>query len=237
MNAKFARTVGVAVLALVMFPATHLTAQVPAAPAPSAPATPTQPAAQRTPILPPAGSGPLVRIVELRFEPVNESLIEPQTYLYYIQTRSSRPTDGVWAPFTEETERSLLDDFKRLWATNFLDNLRIEVLDAPWDNGVMGKHIIFHMEERPRVKIVEYNPSDTVDRTKIDEKMKEAGVALRLDSFLDQGSVRRVEGILRSLMAEKGHQFAEVKSRVEALPGGPKLAKVIFDITEGPKVK
>ncbi len=93
------------------------------------------------------------------------------------------------------------------------------------------------MEERPRVKIVEYVPADKVDRTKIDEKMKEAGVALRLDSFLDQGAIRRVEGILRSLMAEKGHQFAEVKSRVEELPGGPKLAKVIFDVNEGPKVK
>ena len=38
-------------------------------------------------------------------------------------------------------------------------------------------------------------------------------------------------------MAEKGHQFAEVKSRVESLPGGPKLVKVTFDINEGPKVK
>ena len=38
-------------------------------------------------------------------------------------------------------------------------------------------------------------------------------------------------------MAEKGHQFAEVKSHVEELPGGPKLVKVVFDINEGPKVK
>ena len=38
-------------------------------------------------------------------------------------------------------------------------------------------------------------------------------------------------------MAEKGHQFAEVKSRVEELPGGPKLVKVVFDVNEGPKVK
>ncbi|MBA3269573.1 MAG: hypothetical protein H0T71_03610, partial [Acidobacteria bacterium] len=179
---------------------------------------------------PTAGSGPLVRSMELRFEPVNESLIEPQTYLYYIQTQPSRPTDGVWMPFNEQTEQTLLADFKRLWATNFLDNLRIEVVDDPYSNGVIGKRVIFHMEERPRVKIVDYQPSDKVDRTKIDEKMKEANVSLRLDSFLDQGAVRRVEGILRNLMAEKGHQFAEVKSHVEVLPGGPKLVKVVFDI-------
>ena len=186
-------------------------------------------------IQPPADSGPLVCIMELRFHPVNESLIEAQTYLYYIQTQSSRPSDKVWVPFTEDTEQTLLGDFKRLWGTNFLDDLKVEVLDASYENGVAGKHIIFHMEERPRVKLIDY--PEKIDRSKLDEKMKEANVSLRLDSFLDQGIVRRVEGLLRGMMAEKGHQFAEVKSRVESLPGGPKLARVVFEATEGPKVK
>ena len=38
-------------------------------------------------------------------------------------------------------------------------------------------------------------------------------------------------------MAEKGYQFAEITSNVEALPGGPKLVKVVFDVQEGPKVR
>jgi hypothetical protein len=38
-------------------------------------------------------------------------------------------------------------------------------------------------------------------------------------------------------MAEKGYEFAEVNSSVEALPGGPKLVKVVFDVQEGPQVK
>ena len=199
--------------------------------APAAPAAaPAQPVT-----LPPADSGPLVRFLELRFEPINESLIEPQTYLYYIQTQASRGSDGVWVPFNEQTEQTLLADFKRLWATNFLDNLRIEVLDEPYSNGVPGKRVIFHMEERPRVKIIDY--PDGVDRTKLDEKMKEANIALRLDSFLDQGVIRRTEGVIRNLMAEKGHQFAEIKSRTEELPGGPKLVRVVFEAAEGPKVK
>jgi outer membrane protein insertion porin family len=193
------------------------------------------PAAQPAITLPPENSGPLVRFLELRFEPINESLIEPQTYLYYIQTQASRGSDGVWVPYTEATEETLLADFKRLWATNFLDNLRIEVLDEPYPNGVPGKRIVFHMEERPRVKIVDY--PEKIDRSKLDEKMKEAGIALRLDSFLDQGAIRRTEGVLRRMMAEKGHQFAEVRSRTEELPGGPKLVRVIFEATEGPKVK
>jgi len=186
-------------------------------------------------VAPPADSGPVVCVMELRFAPNNESLIEPQTYLYYIQAQTSRPSDKVWIPFTEETEQTLLGDFKRLWATNFLDDLRIEIVDAEYENGAPGKHIIFHMEERPRVKIVDY--PNAIDRSKLDEKMKEAGVSLRLDSFLDQGVVRRVEGILRNLMAEKGHQFAEISSSTEELPGGPKLIRVIFNVDQGPKVK
>ncbi|MGE3191810.1 MAG: outer membrane protein assembly factor BamA, partial [Vicinamibacterales bacterium] len=166
-----------------------------------------------------------------------ESQIEPQTYLYYLQTQPSRSLDGVWVPYNEATEQSLLEDFRRLWATNFLDNLWIEVEDAPYENGVMGKRIIFNMEERPRVKIVDYTGSDKVERTKVDEKMREAGVSLRLDSFLDQSAIRRVEGILRGMMSEKGYQFATVTHRVDALPGGPKLVKVTFDVDQGPKVK
>jgi outer membrane protein insertion porin family len=212
--------------------------QAPVAPAaPQAPTTPAPPAAAQAVRTPPEGSPPVVRSIELRFHPVNESLIEPQTYLYYIQTQASRPTDGVWVPYTDDTEKLILDDFKRLWGTNFLDNLWVEVNDDAYPNNVVGKRLIYHMEERPRVKIVDYTGSTKVERTKVDEKMKEAGISLRLDSFLDEGIVRRVKGIVRDLMAEKGYEFAEVNSSVEALPGGPKLVKVVFDVQEGPQVK
>ena len=174
---------------------------------------------------------------ELRFHPINESIIEAQTYLYYIQTPLSRPSEKAWQPYNEQTEQLLRDDFKRLWATSFLDNLWIETVDQTFENGVQGKRVIYHMEERPRVKIVDYTGSTKVERTKIDEKMKELGIALRLDSFLDQAVVKRVQGIVKSFMADKGYEFAEVTSTVEPLPAGPKLVKVVFDVKEGPKVK
>jgi outer membrane protein insertion porin family len=200
-------------------------------------AAPAAPAAQPAVRMPAAGSGPVIRFIQLRFHPVDESLIDPQTYLYYIQTQPSRSSDGVWVPYDEQAEAKLRDDFRRLWGTNFLDNLWVEVLDEPYDNGVIGKRVIFHMEERPRVKIVDYTGSSKVERTKIDEKMKELGVALRLDSFLDEGAMRRVKSIIQDFMSEKGYQFAEITSKVEALPSGPKLVKVVFDVQEGPKVR
>ena len=214
--------------------APDLAPQAPPAPQVAPAAVNHCPAASRPPA---AGSGTVICTTELRFHPVNESIIEAQTYLYYIQTPLSRPADGTWVPYNEQTEESLRQDFLRLWATNFLDNLWIETLDGTFPNGVPGKRVIYHMEERPRVKIVDYTGSTKVERTKIDEKMKELGIALRLDSFLDQAVVRRVQGLVKSFMAEKGYEFAEVTSIVEPLPAGPKLVKVVFDVKEGPKVK
>ena len=187
-------------------PAPAPAAQAPVAPSPQAPAA--QPAAPRR--QPPAASGAVISQTEIRFHPVNESIIEPQTYLYYIQTPLSRPSEGAWVPYNEATEKTLLDDFKRLWATGFLDNLWIETVDDNFENGVAGKHVIYHMEERPRVKIVDYTGSSKIERTKIDEKMKELGISLRLDSFLDEAIVRRVQGLVKSFMADKGYEFAEV---------------------------
>ena len=211
------------------------------APVPPPPPLPAQaagiPAAQPAANQPPTGSGAVVWPTEIRFHPINESIIEPQTYLYYIQTPLSRPSENAWVPYNEATEKTLLDDFKRLWGTGFLDNLWIETIDEQFANGVMAKHVIYHMEERPRVKIVDYTGSSKVERTKIDEKMKELGISLRLDSFLDQAVVRRVQGLVKSFMADKGYEFAEVTSKVEPLPTGPKLVKVVFDVQEGPKVK
>lgn len=225
--------IALALIALPAFASAQAAEQAPAAAqAPAAPSVCPAPAGP-----PPAGSTPVICQTELRFHPVNTSEIEAQTYLYYIQTPLSRPSEKSWVPFNDQTEQSLLADFKRLWATNFLDNLWIETLDKPFANGVMGKHVIYHMEERPRVKIVDYTGSTKIERTKVDEKMKELNIQLRLDSFLDQSVVKRVQGIVKDLMAEKGYEFAEVTAAVEPLPAGPKVVKVVFDIKEGPQVK
>jgi outer membrane protein insertion porin family len=215
-------------------------APAPVAPLPAAPqgppAAPTQP--QPAEILPPADSKPLLRAIQIRFPTQGDvSVIDPQTYVYYIQTQTSRPSAGVWVPYTEATEQSLIADYRRLWGTNFLDNLTLTVEDRPYSNGVEGKYVIFDLEERQRVKIVDYEGSKKVELSKIDEALKEKNSVIRMDSFIDQGLVRRVSGIVRDLYAEKGYQFAEIKPEVKAVAGGPKLVHLTFHITEGPKVE
>lgn len=185
--------------------------------------------------LPPPDSPPLVRTVEIAFPTQgNVSAIDPATYLFYIKTMPSRPSAGVWSPYDSA---SVLEDFKRLWGTGFLDNIWIEVKDAPYPNGVEGKHIVFNLEERQRVKIVDYAGSKALEQSKIEEKLREEGVQLRVDSFIDPGTIRRIEGLVRGMLAEKGFEYGEVTHAIRPMEGDPKLVTLTFTINEGPKVR
>src|SRR3954451_13055897 len=133
---------------------------------------------------PPAGSAPVVLFIAPCFEAQgNQSVIEPQTYLYYIQQKASVPSQNQWVAYDEASEKTIQDDFHRLWNTNFLDNLWIDVSDYKFPNGTIGKIVTYNMEERQRVKIVDYVGSKKVEVSKIDEKLKDANAQIRLDSF------------------------------------------------------
>ena len=188
--------------------------------------------------LPPAGSGPVIYQLGVCFPAQgNVSTVEPQTYLYYIQTRPSQPSQNIWVPYDEAAEEKLREDFKRVWATNFLTDTSIEVTDYIFSNGVVGKLVAFNMEERERVKIVTYDGTKQIDRAKIDEQLGLRTIELRLDSFVDMAVIRRIETVLREMMAEKGFTNADVKHTITAVAGGPKLVNVTFTIGEGPKLK
>ena len=190
--------------------------------------------------LPPADSPVLFRTIELRYPTQgNVPSVDGQTYLYYMESDDyiSLPSQGRWTPYDETVQQVLLADFERLWNTNFLTDLRIEIVDDPYPNGVEAKRAIFLMEERERVRIVDFVGSDEFDRTEIDEAMVDNGIELRLDTRIGPGVIRRTEGLLRAMFAEKGFQFAEVSHEVTPLAGGPKVVQLTFTIEEGPKVQ
>jgi outer membrane protein insertion porin family len=188
--------------------------------------------------VPPANSGPVVYQVGPCFaKQGGVSVIDPQTYLYYIGLRPSLPSQDKWVPYNDATEQQILRDFKSLWATNFLDDLSAETTDYIFPNGVVGKIVLYNMEERQRVKIVDYVGSKKVEQSKIDEELKKKGLQIRLDSFIDPSTVRSVAGIVRDMYAEKGYEFADVKPEIKPVEGGPKTVNLTFHITEGPQVK
>jgi outer membrane protein insertion porin family len=187
--------------------------------------------------LPPAGSSPVVIAFTLCFEKQGgSSLIDPQTYLNYIQLKPSQPSLNTWVVYSPEVEQVILGDFQRLWGTHFLDDLAVELEDHVLSNGVIGKLVIFRMEERQRIRIVDYEGLSRVSRSAVDDKLKDSQLLLRLDSFIDAGLLKQVASTVRELYAEKGYQFANVKTVITPLAGETKLVNVTFNVTEGPKV-
>lgn len=190
---------------------------------------------------PPAGSKPVVLFVAPCFEAQGgSSLIDIQTYLYYIHIKPSTPSQGLWTPYDDATEQTIREDFKRLTTppVDFLDNLSIEVKNYDFPNGTVGKIVLYNMEERERIKIgPDYEGSKKLEIAKIDEALKMANAEIRLDTFVDEARIRKVEGIVRDMMKEKGFQDAEVTHEIKPVTGGPKLVHLVFNISEGPKVK
>ena len=67
-----------------------------------------------------------------------------------------------------------------------------------------------------------------IDRAEIDEQLRARGIEMRLDSFVDNGTIRRIETVLRDMMANEGFTDADVSHEVTAVAGGPKLVNVTF---------
>jgi outer membrane protein insertion porin family len=188
--------------------------------------------------LPPANSPVLSRCTHLVAHPVNVTVVEQATYQYYIRAPQSLPSQQVWAPYDEE---ALMKDFWTLWNTGFLDNIWIETLDEPFENGVPAKHIIYHIEERPRLKAIDYVAAEgtktQVEVAKLESTLRERNIRLNLDAFVDEATIRKVIGVIRETYAEKGYNDIKVEPKRESLPAGPKLIHLTFEIDQGPKYK
>jgi len=163
---------------------------------------------------------PNAPIVE-RIDISNNQFLQKETFLFYISTK----------PGDRYDERRLKEDFRRLWDTGFVDDLFIDVRDSP----AGGKIVTFRVNERKRIQIVDYRGTKTLTTSSIEDELKKREAGLKIDTFYDLGKARRVETILKEMLAEKGRPFATV--RHEAKPVGGSGMQVSFVVDEGPKAK
>jgi outer membrane protein insertion porin family len=159
---------------------------------------------------------PIVESVEIR----GNQYVQTETLLYYVSTKAGDRYD----------EQRLRADFRRLWDTGFLDDLTIEVKDGP-----RGKVVIFGVSERKRIQIVDYRGSKELTSSNIEDELKKRDAQVRIDTFYDLGKARKVEAIIREMLAAKGRPFATVKH--EAKPIGGAAEQLSFTIDDGPKAK
>ena len=142
---------------------------------------------------------PPAPVVE-RIEILNNQYLQKETLLFYISTKPGDAYD----------ERKLREDFKRLWDTGFLDDLQIEVVDGPG-----GKVVRFKVTERKRIQIVDFRGSKDLTTSNIEDALKKADAQIKIDTFYDPAKARKVETIIKEMLAEKGRPFGYGQARGE----------------------
>jgi outer membrane protein insertion porin family len=155
-----------------------------------------------------------------RIEILNNQYLQRETLLFYI---SAKPGDSY-------DERKLREDFKRLWDTGFLDDLQIEVVD-----GQHGKVVRFKVTERKRIQIVDFRGTKELTTSTIEDELKKRDAQIKIDTFYDPAKARKVEAIIKEMLAQKGRPFATVKHEAKNVGGAGQ--QISFVIDAGPKAK
>ena len=157
--------------------------------------------------LPPAGSPPFIWARALFPTQGHMPNVETETYQYYVKLRSSVPSQGIFRTWDEAAEEVARQDFRTLmFDTNFLEDMTVEVTDHVFPNGVVGKMVVYKMEERQRVKIVDYQDDEgksiSIVKRRHRREVRERNIEIaRL--VLDEAQIRRVRDGRRDLIAER----------------------------------
>jgi outer membrane protein insertion porin family len=121
-------------------------------------------------------------------------------------------------------------DFHALWNTGYFQDLRFER-----ERGERGWILHVHVEEKPVIREIVYEGLNAASQSEVLERFRERKVGLSQESQYDPTRVKRAEVVLKELLAEKGRQFATIRSEVRPIP--PAAVGVTFVVDEGPKVK
>ena len=119
---------------------------------------------------------------------------------------------------------------EKLWASGAFEDIKFEVEDTK-----EGKKLIIRVQERPIVKEVDYRGGTEIGLTNLKDKIKEKKLVIGENAVYDPESARKIKGLIVEQCAEKGFRNPVVDINLEPLGGG--LARLVFDIKEGGKVR
>ena len=122
-------------------------------------------------------------------------------------------------------------DVKELYSQRFFDDIRVDT--EPSKAG--GIAVIFVVKERPLIRGVDFVGTNSITKSEILDKLKEKKLSVGQESPYEPGKIKQVESVIKSMLAEKGHQDATVETMTEDIP--PNAVKLTFKIDEGPAIR
>jgi len=180
-------------------PVALVTATASPAPAATAPQAPEPPAKK-------------VVAVEVR----GNKIVSTNTILSKIQTKQGLPLK----------QQTVNEDIKRLYATGFFDDVKLEVEELP-----EGYKLIAEVDEKPIIKEIVLEGAASF---KEDKLRKTLGVME--GQILDRKAVKKGEEEIRKLYANKGYRFVDLQVLVNVDPQ-TKESVITIKINEGKQYK
>jgi len=119
---------------------------------------------------------------------------------------------------------------EKLWASGAFEDIKFEIEDTK-----EGKKLTIRVMERPIVKEIDYRGGTEVGLSNLKDKIKEKKLSIAENAVYDPEAARKIKSLIVEQCAEKGFRNPVVDVALEPLGGG--LARLVFDIKEGGKVK
>ena len=167
--------------------------------------------------VPATGSLPIIDDIAVR----GNKRLPRATIMHYIESRKG---DALNSSIVARDVRSI-------YAREQFDDVWVESEETTPGHIVL----VFNVSEKPTIRNVEYKGLSSVQTSDIMKALSEKKATLSQGDAFDQTRVRKAVLIIKSLLAEKGRQKAEVDISTEKVP--PNAVLVTFTVTEGPKVK
>jgi outer membrane protein insertion porin family len=149
--------------------------------------------------------------------------IPRESILYYVQTKPQERFDPALAQ----------RDLQAILQMGMFDPLATKLLTEDGERG--GKIVIFRVKEYPIIRDLQYRGLKSATESEILTRWKEKSLQVSKESTFDPAKTNSARLLIRELLAEKGHPDAKVEVEVEDISAT--TVALIFDITEGPRVR
>ena len=143
------------------------------------------------------------------------------TIMHYIESRKGDPLNPA----------VVARDVRSIYAREQFDDVWVESEETTPGHIIL----IFKVAEKPTIRNVDYQGLSSLASSDILKALSERKATLSQGDPYDETRVRKAVVVIKSLLAEKGRQKAEVEISTEKVP--PNAVLVTFNVTEGPKVK
>ncbi|MFZ5802264.1 MAG: outer membrane protein assembly factor BamA [Candidatus Omnitrophota bacterium] len=190
------------------------TPEAPEAPAAADPSSPVKPSAEEPAAAPETAPVKASTIVEVQVS--GNQIVSTNTILSKVRSQKGEKL----------AQEIINDDIKRLYATNFFQDIRMDIEEVPG-----GYRLIVRVDEKPIIRRIRMEGFTAFKEDQLRKELK-----IIEGQILDRRAIKEGEENIRKMYAGKGYRFIDIKSSID-INETTKEATITLVVIEGEKFK